>query len=142
MQSRLLQGARLAVYIDGRRFAQAYGFRFRSDTVKNEIRGIDNPEAYELATATASVSGSLSLWRLIGDGGAEGAGFTVAYPELTRERYFSIVLVERATQLVVFQADRCSLVSQSWDMPSKNYVTGTLDFKAINFSNETQVLTQ
>jgi hypothetical protein len=79
----------------------------------------------------------MSIYRTVGDGGAEGGGMTAPAEELPREKYFSVLLVDRgASDAVIFQADDCSLTSQAWSVPSRGIVTGSLEFEALTWSNE------
>lgn len=138
MKSHLLVGAKVRLYVNGKPYGRVQDFRWSVESPKEEKRGIDSQEPFELAPTTVSVNGNLNVLRISGDGGAEGAGFTVQYPDLSRERYFSLVLVESNTDLVLFQARRCSLLSQSWGVPSRGIVTGSLSFRAIEWVNEIQ----
>ncbi len=124
------------MYVNGKLYARVTDLRFTSSTPGREIYGIDSSEPFELANTTTRCSGSMSVLRLAQDGGAEGAGMTVSYVDITREKYFSLALVDRVTDTIVFQARRCKLTSQSWDIPARGRVTGQLDFTAIDWSNE------
>ncbi len=110
-------------------------FRFRSATPKRAIYGIDATEPYELAPTVTKVTGSIEVIKLSGDGGAEAAGFAAPYPELSREKYFSLTLVEVGTDLIIFRADRCSLTDQAWSVPSRGFVTGSFEFEALEWDN-------
>lgn len=75
------------------------------------------------------------MYRLKGDGGAEGAQLTTDFPDLVRQRYFTVALIERTTGEVLFSADRCALVSQGWNAPGRGFVIGQLSFKALEANN-------
>jgi hypothetical protein len=93
-------------------------------------------EPFELAPTVTKVEGSLSIYRQAGDGGAEGAGITVAFPDLPRELYFRVTVIDRRTQTILFNAPRCKVTGQSWEIPSRGHVTGTLNFTAATWTNE------
>lgn len=135
-RSHLVTGAKVKVFLNGRVFGRVLAFRFSSATPKKPIHGIDSTEPYELAVTTTSCKGSITILRLSGDGGAEGAGIAAPYPELSREQYFSLTVVEHHTDRVLFRANRCSLLNQDWDFPAKGLVVGTLQFEAIDWDNE------
>jgi hypothetical protein len=135
-RSHLITGAKVALFVNGRRFARVMEIRWTSDTPKKPIFGIDAQEAYELAPTTARCTGSMTILKLSGDGGAEGAGLTVPFPELSREKYFSVAVVEIGTNSILFEALRCSATSQSWGAATRAYVTGSIQFEALNWSNE------
>jgi hypothetical protein len=135
MKARTITGASVICYVNGKVLGRATGFSFQSVTPRRAIYGIDSCEPYELAPTQAKVSGTISVVRTIGDGGADG--MVADFEDLSRERYFSIALVERGSDRVFFQASACSLVSQLWSIPSKSHISGTLSFEALGWSNET-----
>ncbi len=134
--SRLITGAQVAVYINGKPYALVMGVRWNSDTAAHASYGIDAMEPFELSPTVSSVTGSLTVYRRAGDGAAEGSGITVPLPDLARELYFRVTLIELRTQKVIFNAPRCKITSQSWEVPTKGHVTGTLNFMATTWSNE------
>jgi hypothetical protein len=135
-RSRLLTAAKLVLYVNGKPYSLATHLRWDSGTPKKSIYALDSGEPYELAPTTTKVSGSIGLLRLIGDGGLEGAGITPNFESLVREKYFTMALIERSTNTEIFRANRCSVVNQSWDVPSKSIVTGTFVFEALDWNNE------
>lgn len=138
--SPLIAAAAVTLYINGRPYAQVSSFRWDSDTPMREIYGIDSGEPYELAPTQSRISGNIGLYRLIGDGGIEGAGATVHYGELPRQKYFTLSLVLHKYDLQLFYAGRCSVVRQNWDVPAKGLITGAMSFKAIDWNNEVRAI--
>jgi hypothetical protein len=135
-QSRIASTAKVVLYINGRAWAQATSFRWTCDTPTKEITGIDSSEPYELAPTRSKVTGQVALLRLVGDGGAEGAGAMVPFESLPQGKYFTLMLVDRSTDTQLFRADYCRASSQYWDVPQKGLITGSLSFEAISCSNE------
>lgn len=135
-RSRLVTGAKVALYINGRPYAQVTSFRWDSLTPAKPIYGIDSGEPYELAPTTTRIAGNVGMVRLIGDGGLEGPGITHHFGDVPRGKYFSLTLVERGTDTTIFRADRCTATSQSWDVPNKGMVQGQMAFEALDWSNE------
>ena len=135
-RARVISGASVFVYINGRPFGRIREFSFRSMTPRRAIYGIDSMSPYELAPSQTKITGSMSIYRTVGDGGAEGAGITASIEDLSRERYFSIMLIDRGTDMVLFQADSCSLNGQSWSVPSRGIITGSLEFEALTWNND------
>jgi hypothetical protein len=134
--SRIASTAKVILYINGNAYAQAMSFRWSSDTPKKPLYGLDSSEPYELAPTVTKVSGQITLLRLVGDGGAEGAGATPSLPSIPAGKYFTLMLVDRATDTQLFRADHCTATSQGWDVPSKGLITGGLSFEALTWSNE------
>ena len=135
-KSRIASTAKVICYINGRAWAQATSFRWSSETPSKEICGIDSSEPFELAATRTKVTGTIGLIRLVGDGGAEGAGATVPFEYIPAGKYFTLMLVDRATDTTIFRADYCRASSQNWDAPLKGLVTGSLAFEALGWSNE------
>lgn len=136
MRARTIVGAGVLLYVNSRPFGKVTGFRFTSSTPREAIYSVDSLDPVELAPTRTKVSGTINLVRTIADGGAEGAGFTTDYENLSREKYFSLILLDRQTDKVIFRADYCSVVSQSWDAVIRDIVKGNLEFEALDWSNE------
>jgi len=134
--SRLITGARLVVSINGRPYAKVVDFSWSSATPAREIYGVDSTEPFELATTVSRGTGAMTIYRMVSDGGAEGAGITVSLPDLPNEKYFSVALTERSSDTVVFQARRCKVTAQEWTVPTRGYVMGTIHFSMMEWSNE------
>lgn len=136
MSSKTLTGARIVCYINGKLYGRVSSFTWDSQTAHKPIYTIDAAEPFELAAGITKVGGTISVYRLIGDGGAQGAGIVPKYGDIPRGKYFSIMLIDRGTDLVLFQAKYCSLQTESWTVPQKGIITGSLHFEAIDWSNE------
>lgn len=129
--------AALLCYVNSRLYGQVTGVSLRSVVTRRRVHGIDTTEAQELTSGPTKIGGTIRVIRVIGDGGAEGAGMTTNFENLPAEQYFSLLILERGFGTVMFRADQCSLLGQTWDMPSKGLVSGTLEFEALTWSNET-----
>lgn len=140
-RSLLITGAKVFLYVNGRPYGRCADFRWNSDTPARSIRGIDSMEPFELAPTVSNVSGSMTIYRLSNDGGAEGAGLVAPVSELSREKYASMMLIERNTNQVLFRTDFVKLTGQSWSAPARGYVMGNLSFEAIGYSNEVREFT-
>lgn len=136
MPGKIITGARVVCYINGLFFGRVFGFSWESFTPQKEIFGLDQTEAFELADTTARCSFQIQLYRTAGDGGAQGAGVSNQYPDLSRSKYFTVVLVDRGSNTVIFQANSCKTERESWNVPLKNFVTGQLECKALDWTNE------
>lgn len=128
------------VYVNGRVYGRVKEFQWSSATPKKPQYGLDSLEPYELIPTSTRVTGRLTLYRTVGDGGAEGAAMATRYEDVPREKYFSLQLMERGSQTIVFEARYCSVTNQSWSVPERGLVTGTLEFEAIEWNNELRPL--
>lgn len=70
-RQKILRGADLQVYINGKLFAICTGFRFNEDFGRHDIYGIDQDVPFELAPGQSSISGSIDCVRLRRDGGID-----------------------------------------------------------------------
>lgn len=140
MQAKVISSAGVRLLLNSRAFGRVKSFQFNSTTPKKPLYGLDCMEPFELQPTTTRINGRIGLYRTIGDAGAEGAGFTTPFELLPREKYFSLQLVERSTDTVIFEATYCTVVSQVWSAPERGIITGDIEFEAIDWSNELKPL--
>lgn len=136
MRSKLLSSAKVLCYINGQLFGRVTSFRWTSGTPRKELHGIDSSEPYELAQTTTRIVGTLGLLRQSMDGGLQGPGVVAQFANLTREKYFTIALVDRTSDTVIFQSNECSVEEENWELNPKSLMSGTLTFKGITWDNE------
>jgi hypothetical protein len=136
MVSNLIVGPHCVCYINSIPFARAASVTVDISTSRKPIKGIDVLQATELIPVEQLVNGGLSVFRLHRDGGIEAAGLIGTWNSMTREKYFSLMIIDRATDTVVIQADKCSVQRQSWTYQPKAYVMGTITWTGIVYNNE------
>ena len=129
----LVVGARVLLYVNGRLYGRVSGFQWSSSVNHKGVYALDSLSPVELLPTQTKVIGNITVYRVIGDGGAEGPGFTTNFPSISRMKYFTLALVARYTQRVLFEADRCVLQNQSWNAPTRGFVTGSLSFEALDW---------
>jgi hypothetical protein len=117
-------------------FAKVASINLRMTSTKRHLHTIDTPLTAELIPLTAEVSGTITVYKLRGDGGVEGAGLAAAFSNLVMGKYFSLALVDRSNDQIIFSLPQCSVESQNWDINSKRYVMGQIVFSALSWSNE------
>lgn len=135
-KSTVVTTAEVVCYINGKAIGRVTSFRWSSDTPKKVINGIDNPQPYELAPTNAICQGSVGILRTRGDGGIEALGMAAHSSQLTNEKYWTLTLIDRVTDTLLFRADYCSCTNQSWELAEKSIVRGTVNFSALSWSNE------
>ena len=135
-RSRLLTGAQVFCYINNNKFGRIANFGHGTNTPRRRYKGIDTLIASELIPTEYAVAGNMTIYRLHKDGGAEAAGITATWEDYTREKYFSILIIDRTTDTVLFRATECSIENQKWQY-GKGYVMGTISFSALVSNNET-----
>lgn len=135
-RSKVVVGAGLSVFVNGKIYGQVTAFKWDSGTPLKANMGIDSLIPYELANIATKVSGSMSLIRVHGDGGLEGRGIVAPLTHVELEKYFSILVVDRLTGLDVFRADHCKASSQSWQVSARGKMEGSFTFEGLQWTNE------
>lgn len=136
MANLLVIGAHAKVYVNGQPLGRTIELRTRTAYTRREVRVLDALLPVELIQSGVAVGGSLRVYRMHNDGGAEAAGIVAPIPDQTLEKYFSLLVLDRVTDTVLFRADRCSLNDQEWVYQSRGYVIGSLTFSCITGANE------
>ena len=134
--NRVLSGATVRVFLNGAPFGEVISFTHSSQTPKKRIYVVDQVEAAELAPTVVIGTGALQLYRLSSSGGLEGAGATVHYIDVPREKYFSLTIIDRRSGMTIFHSKTCSAIGQNWSYPTRQLVTGTLQFEYTTWANE------
>jgi len=135
-RSPIVTSAKVKLFVNGKPFGRVSAFQWSSETPKRELHGIDDLLPFELAASAVRMQGSMTIYRLSGDGGAEGAGLVAPISELQREQYVSLSLVEIGTGFVLFEARQCSVTSQSWSAASRGQIMGSINFQIMAWGNE------
>lgn len=131
----LQTAASVVCYINGKPYGLVTTFQWSSQTARKAIYGLDSTTPYELAPTVSKVTGSLGLIRQVGDSGIEGAGIAAPVPLLPREKYFTIALIDRTTDTIIFRADYCSVTNQTWTASARALVSGSISFEALDWAN-------
>lgn len=133
---RLLTSAHTIVYINGEPYGVATSFEWDGSTPRKQARGVDVLTPIELMPSTVDFKARMSLLRLSGDNGTVGAGMTAGEALLSKEKYFTVVVVDRKRDLQIFRADECSVESQHWSIPERGLVRGTVHFTGLGWNSE------
>jgi hypothetical protein len=141
MGKQIVAAAQVLLYINGAEYAKVSAFSFSVSTPKKEIRGIDSTDPTEYAVTTQTVTGQMEVYRQPADGGFEGTGIAAPLQYLSQEKYFSLAIVDQLTNATMFSALNCTIENQSWSFQSRALITGTMQFKALTYSNEVSNIT-
>jgi hypothetical protein len=106
-------------------------------STRRHLHTIDTLQPAELVPLSTEVGGTLTVYKLKNDGGVEGAGLAAEFKNLVMGKNFSLALVDRSTDTVIFNFPQCSVESQNWDFNTKRYVVGQIGFSALSWNNET-----
>jgi hypothetical protein len=109
----------------------------QSNSPRIEEYQIDSDEAVEIAPTIHSCTGEIGLFRNTNDGGAQGLGILPPPPLLVLEKYHSIQLIERESNLPIFEWEgEVVFNSESWTVAAKGTMVGSVKFNAKRFTNE------
>lgn len=131
-----LNGARIVCYINGRLFGLVTSFSWTSSTPRKKVHVVDVPHPVELMATTTEISWQMGVMRLMGDGGMQGNGIVANQTNIIKEKYFTIMLVERLSNLPVFQADMCQTDGEQWSITAKGLMSGSVSGSCIVWTNE------
>lgn len=134
--SRVIVGPRVVCYLNGRAIGRVTDFGFESLTPKKSIRGIDVSNIVELAPTTVEARGTINLIRLAEDGGIQGIGIAAKFTDVSREKYFTIQLIDRLTDTTIFFTNTASCTGESWNVPAKGRMQGSFSFQCLTWDNE------
>jgi hypothetical protein len=136
MRPQLVNGGRVLVYLNGRRFGRAISLEMSSESPVRAIETIDDPQPAELAPTRVRVKGQIKCYRLAGDGGLEGMGITTQFADIPRQKYFQLTLRDRITDNVILEFDYCMVEAQHWTVAAKEFMMGSFNFTGITWANE------
>jgi hypothetical protein len=134
--SNLVTSPHCVCYINSVPFARCCGLNLDILTPRKAIRGIDTLQVVELAPAGISTRGSLQIYRFHRDGGIEAAGLAATFDAITREKYASMMVMDRLTDTVLAQIDKFCVEHQTWTITPKSFVIGTISFTGIDYNND------
>jgi len=136
MQSFVIPAAATVLRINNQTYGAVNSFQWNSNVSYRAVNGIDQLEAQELIPASVSVSGSVGLYRITNSGGLEGIGVTTTFDNLSALKYFVLQLVDLRVDKILFECRNCVVEGQSWGVSAKGLMTGSLNFKGINWSGQ------
>lgn len=134
--SNLVTSPHCVCYINSVPFARCCGLNLDVLTPRKELRGIDTLEITELVPVGASARGSLQIYRMHRDGGIEAAGLAATFDALTREKYASVMILDRSTDTVLAQINKFCVQHQSWAFTPRSFVIGTISFIGLDYNND------
>jgi hypothetical protein len=133
---KIVVAAKILVYVNGKLFGRCTSFSWTSSTPRKKLRVIDIQVAVELMSTTIDVTWTMGVLRTVGDGGLQGAGVVAQQSELSREKYFTIQLVERTSGLTIFRSDLNNTDAEQWHVNAKGLLEGQASGSGITWVNE------
>ncbi len=136
MAGKLQVGAAVVCRINGIDYGFVTGIKLDTPTPRGKARGIDSPFIIDLMPTTIETGGSVEVLRLINDGGLEARNLVLSPRYFIVEKHFTLELVERQTDTILYRAKYCSVENQSWNVVAKGMVTGTFNFTGVVAYND------
>jgi hypothetical protein len=114
------------------------GLGFIMNYNRHEIFTIDDNTAVEIIPGPVNITGQLRIYRKKGTGGAEGQGLVAPEHLILREKYFNLLVVDRATDSQIIEIENCSVTKQTWNFDSQSLAVGTIEFTGYGATNEAE----
>lgn len=134
MSGQPIVGANLKLYINNRPFGIATNIEWTRQDQHKAVYGIDSIVPYELLPQTTSINGKVSFTAIKRDGGLIGRSIVARTTEILREKYISIVLVDRDSGFIILRVDQCIVTTQSYKADAKGILRGVFSFEGIESS--------
>ena len=103
MQSIVLTGAHIKLYINNKLYKQVQSLNFSVDYGETEIYGIDSPYPQEIASTRVTVRGSIQGIRIKNSGGIQAGNLRPLFTDIAASPYISIRIQNRqSSEDIVF----------------------------------------
>ncbi len=133
--AKYLSGARCVLRINGKIVGFAFGVSWKITTSVTEIRTVDDYLPYELSPKHISVDGSVSGFRVPG----QGPGIDLIQTDMLsflHQRYIELEVRDSQTDNLIFLTKRALITSRNENVKSGDLAQMTLTFKAIGWADE------
>ncbi len=135
IKTSIITGPHVIVYVNGKPFAHAAAFSYEESKPQKPIYGVDTLLPLDMVPGPLSYSAQLQMYRMRKLGGIEGDGLAPSWAAATRGKYFSLMLIDRATQDVLFEGHKNVVTGQSWNVATKSIMTGSVNFTGLFYAN-------
>lgn len=137
--SNLIVGAHAILYINGSPYAYVSEVDPVISSPQKVLRGIDYLPPLEAAPGPLDYNVTAQVYRHRGAVGLEGDGLLPTWDKATRGKYFSAIIMDRATSTIMFESQRSLVTSQSWRV-GRGFMVGTVNWIGIGYSNDSATL--
>lgn len=131
MQSVVLSGANIKLYLNNDLYKEVKSFSLNVDYGSSPIYGIDSPYAQEIAPGRVAVSGAISGIRIKFSGGLQAKNLRPLFTDFAAASYISIRVVDRSTGEDIVLIPRAQVVRESHSASAKGSYSLNFDFTGI-----------
>ncbi len=131
-----IRSADLIIYINNAPFGTATGFRYTVDEGQRPIYGIDRNTPFEIASGQVAVKGNIDVLRVRTEAGLEAVGIGIPENKVLLKRYFSMSIIDRATDTTILAIPEASCGNQNWQANAKGELTGSFAFEGLGYVHE------
>lgn len=135
-QGKYVSGARTILKINGELAAWAFQVSWNVRTDQDEIWGIDDWTAYELAPKRISIDGSLSGFYLPIKGSPTKIAATPTMLSFMFHKYITIEVRDSVTDAVLFHTDKAVVTNTAVESTAEQLSKLVLNWKAIGWYDE------
>jgi len=128
-------GARVKLSINGELVGFAFGVSWNVSTTVSEIRSIDDYLPQELAPKHVSVTGTLSMLHIPGEGPSISAHQSNVLNFL-HQKYITIEVRDSATDNLLFFTNKAMVISRAETIQAEQLGTIQLEWRAIGWKDE------
>ena len=128
MQTLLLTGAHIKLYINNTVYKVVQGITIQIDYGETEIRGIDSPWPQEIAGGMVTVRGSVKGLRVKNSGGLQAANLRPIWTDQAASPYISIRIQDRQSQEDILFIPQAKVTKEDMAIGIKSTLKLNFDF--------------
>ena len=128
MQTFVLTGAHINLYLNNKLYKEVQGVSFTIDYGETEIYGIDTPYPQEIASTKVTVRGSVQGLRLKNNGGLQGSNLRPLFTDIAASPYISIRIHDRQSGEDIMLITQAKITRESHQIATKSTYKLSFDF--------------
>lgn len=131
MRNKLAVGAGIRCLINNVDIGIVNGIQWQFMTAREEDRGLDALEPFELSPTHTSVQATVSVYRMRDSGSLEVFNIVKPLSRIPEDEYFTLELKDRLTGSTYLKVEHAAVDSQSWSASAKGLVSGQFSFHGL-----------
>lgn len=131
MRNKIAVGAGIRCLINNVDIGIVNGIQWSFMTTREEDRGLDSLEPFELSQTHTSIQATVSVYRMRDSGSLEAFNIVKPLARIPEDEYFTLELKDRLTGSTYLKVDHAAVDGQSWSASAKGLVTGQFTFHGL-----------